>query len=806
MSAGIHAPVVGDCDGNGALDVADLPALRDKLLHDSVDVAPACDANQDGAIDVADLTCMAALLNGSACQPMPNDGSILGTNLAEVADWSASYPFVDAFKSSRPWITQSDSSWNTWESDKLDLDEHGWVRSLPASNSTEENFRFVGTLMLREIDGNYPSGEYIVLYDGEGTIEYDFTASSNNFGALMGADSGINHPSTNWVTSAKNNEITYIFAAQKDETQSSPGRDVLNVSPDSNGIYLKIAETDPNGTGNYIRNIRVIMPGFEESYQDEVFHPHFLDAIENYHELRFMDWMRTNDSTQSGWADRPLPTDASFASSAGVPLETMVALANELEADPWFNMPHLATNDYIESFAALALEALYPGQKVYVEYSNEVWNSQFEQAQWVENAGIAEWAQSPVHPYQKRLNWHGKRTAEMCDIWEEAWGSQADRVICVMGAQAVNQWGGNQSLDCPLWDEAPCHDHNVDAIAIAPYFGHYLGLPANFDVVENWLEEPDGGLELLFTEIITGGLIPNAPSQTGALQNAIDHINNYADVAQERQIQMIGYEGGQHLTGIGSVAYQPEMVSLFAQANRDPRMGEIYEVYLNSWQEAAGSAFAHYLAVEKSDMWGNWGALESLMADSSPKYDAMQAFIQANKIAEAFGSGVTGTVPALSLPANRMALAGGEINLPVHFSPNGNNISSLAFTIEIDETTLDFNDADQDNDGILDGVSFNLAPQFSAWMSYTVSGTVGSLSILIDSGASKPTPLYSGEIMSMKVATPISPAIFPIPIEFGADPILARTTGLRVEGRGIAGTIQFMLPSNHIFLPIIQSQ
>jgi hypothetical protein len=51
-----------------------------------------------------------------------------------------------------------------------------------------------------------------------------------------------------------------------------------------------------------------------------------------------------------------------------------------VKVDPWFCMPHLADDDFVRQFAVLVKERLDPSLKVYVEYSNEVWNGQFKQA------------------------------------------------------------------------------------------------------------------------------------------------------------------------------------------------------------------------------------------------------------------------------------------------------------------------------------------------------------------------------------------------------------------------------------------
>jgi hypothetical protein len=50
------------------------------------------------------------------------------------------------------------------------------------------------------------------------------------------------------------------------------------------------------------RNIRIITPGFEESYLTSPFHPAFLASLENFTVLRFMDWMHANSgNTPEEW-------------------------------------------------------------------------------------------------------------------------------------------------------------------------------------------------------------------------------------------------------------------------------------------------------------------------------------------------------------------------------------------------------------------------------------------------------------------------------------------------------------------------
>jgi hypothetical protein len=64
--------------------------------------------------------------------------------------------------------------------------------------------------------------------------------------------------------------------------------DVIPSTNGNNGIMITIVRTNP---ANYIRNIRVIRPGFENIASAVTFHPMFLSKIKPYKTLRFMDWL-----------------------------------------------------------------------------------------------------------------------------------------------------------------------------------------------------------------------------------------------------------------------------------------------------------------------------------------------------------------------------------------------------------------------------------------------------------------------------------------------------------------------------------
>jgi|GEM_PF-527121 len=538
----------------------------------------------------------------------PSESIPLGTNLHRLADWSPQFPFVNAFESARQWIPQDwgvtpkESGkgfkyvWDTGEFQQLDLDAEGWVKSLPTGEDRDESeYSSVGTLMFRNV-GDYPGGKYVVLYEGEGTVEY-------------GLD------------------------AVKDEAASTPGRDVIDVTPSSLGFLIRIAETDPNDTGNYIKDIKVISEEYEYA-QDRVFNPEFLEKIQPFNTLRFMDWMATNNSTQGVWENRPTP-DSSIFSGEIASVEAMVELANRTDSDPWFTMPHLATDEYITNFANYVKDNLDPELKVYVEYSNEVWNRDFAQGWWVENQGIEEFTGSNAGDYAKRLDWFGKRTTEITRMWDKVYGEDKERVIGVLGAQAANSWTVRRPL-AYSWAENPLshEEYGIDAIAIAPYFGTYIGQPQYEAQIENWLDsesenQENPALDNLFKEITEGGKLNNAPNG-GALQQAYNWTENYANLADQQGLDLLTYESGQHLNGTGGVEENEAVGDLFIAANRDPRMGEIYQEYFTTLNDLGVDLSLNYTDVSRYNKYGSWGLSENSGQTNSPKYNAVQSITTKN--------------------------------------------------------------------------------------------------------------------------------------------------------------------------------
>ena len=490
-------------------------------------------------------------------QPFPNEDAPIGVNLGGIVDWNSAIPFTDVFKHARPWIPQlqDNSVWDTGE--PLDIGPDGYPASLAEGQAA-------GTVLITGQGGNYPEGDYVCLYDGTGQLDFRLDA--------------------------------HIVS-------SEPGRLVVHIQPSADGLtHMKILATDP---ADPVHNIRLLLPGFEGTYETQLFHPDFLGSLANFQVIRFMDWMRTNNSTQSAWTGRSWPDYFSQGTERGVCVEHMVTLCNELGADPWFCMPHLADDDYVTQFATYVRDHLDPSLRVYVEHSNEVWNGIFSQADYAEQRGLD--LGLSTNPFEARLRYHSQRSVEIFQLWETVFGG-TDRLERVLAAQHANPWTGTTVMD---WQDAYLH---ADALGTAPYFGGSLGTPGNAEITRTWTVE-----QLL-----------NACADEIVLERAIT-VQNEAE-ASSRGLGLVAYEGGQHLVGVGGWENDATLTALFHAANRDPGMRALYLDDLLGWHTAAGGgvhvAFSH---IGEYSKWGSWGLLERQSQDpqTAPKWMGIVDFLDA---------------------------------------------------------------------------------------------------------------------------------------------------------------------------------
>ncbi len=515
--------------------------------------------------------CFLFLFNNFYGQDPPNDGSPMGMNLHGIADWNREMPFQDLFKQSRShWISQ-DASQPGWGDGPtpLDLDSLGWVKSLDNAD------HYVTSIVVNAPDMYI--GDYHVYFDGEGTMTF--------------SGSGI---------------ASYSL--------TEPGHYV--VTKDQTGaLQLNITETDPNNNGNYIRNIQVIPECFLSTYQTETFNPEFLELWEDFKVIRFMDWLHTNNSTIRTWDDRTT-LDQWTQSKGGVAYEYIAEFCNIQQCDPWICIPHLADDNYVTKVAQLLKDSLDPNLKIYVEYSNEVWNGQFDQSVFAGDTGVDLGLAGTT--WEAKRYYYAMRSVEIFDIFESVF-SGTDRLVRVIAWQNFDVGNTSKILDYEIAPGDSTYEH-TDAVAIAPYFGSFLGSNATDELVDDYPVEK-------VLNILEHAIAVNTNKTRAQYINAQSRKNSKGE-----KLSLIAYEGGQHMVGTFGAENNTALTALFHEANRHTRMGDIYFDYFQRWKQAGGEMFAVFSSMGEFSKWGSWGILEEYgEKTTAPKYLNTTGFLEANR-------------------------------------------------------------------------------------------------------------------------------------------------------------------------------
>lgn len=547
-------------------------------------------------------------------------GAPLGTNLAEIGYAYRNVPFVDLMRSADAFFSGTVDEWQDQRS--LELRPDGYPARL-APGQVARSFLLGG-------EDPHFGGELVVRYEGQGQIEYR--------GGVENVERG-------------------------------EGRDIVTLR-ERDGLWLELHETDADDP---LHAIRVLAPGgrcaedatqacrsgdecsercvpFEESYEEQPFHPTFLAEHAPFDVLRFMNWMRTNrvhgdESPRPWWPVREWDgyPERGYAHWRPVPVDVMVDLANATGAAPWFTLPHRATDGFVRRFAERVKERLDPELAVYVEYSNEAWNDLFLQAQEINALGCEALSDDPSgecdhdqdgtlceysewNATQERCNGYGqryfaRRTAEIGAIWDEVFGDDP-RVVTVLATQI-----GSLEHRAPIMLNEPVgegvvRDH-LDAVAVAPYFGGGEP-PSSVDEAFERAALP-GGDE---TYAVLLGEEPDG----GPLQWILRDLH----ALRAHELPLLAYEGGQHFLALGDQSKSETIAAI----NRDPRIGELYDEYLRRWRAlTGGSLFVHYRSPSAWSEWGCWGSKEyqGQPLGEAPKHQALLRYL-------------TGTLPPSGSP------------------------------------------------------------------------------------------------------------------------------------------------------------
>ncbi len=643
----------------------------------------------------------------------------VGINLDNVNDYTPNWMFTDVMQSSRPWISHSFNTvtgandFNGGSFIPVQVDANGWPTQLATWTNAHEQVmqQRLGTLMFSGLNGNYPGGTYRVEWDGTADIIFGNDASETSRG----------------VTPDGHN-----FA-------------LLNVTPANGGIYARInsmSASDP------LRDMHVWMPDYNgQSFAGQRWtpganfsplHPLYKERLDDFGILRFMQTQETNTSDIRTWSDRRDASDSRQSSlngsgghfANGISVEHMVQLANELNADPWFNMPHMADDEFVRNFATYVRNNLEPELTAYVEWSNEIWNSApgFEPYVWIadqirlpENSGLTHW------------QFAGREAARDMNVWSDVFAGQTDRIVRVAAGQAVS----------PIVTERIVENMggSFDAISIAPYFGPSVTQRATYSAATT--------VDQILNDM-RGNIVFGVQMTTSHQRLADDFATRLG-----RDIQLLAYEGGPHLNGLGA-SYQ----NVLFQATKDPRMADITRDYLRMQNAAGLDAYVRYKLTDR-DLATQYGLFGVLLGQDQPLSEAhmYRALLDADSGTLFNSTPTLVTLNAADPTANEAGLGvatfrvtrGGNLSQPltVNYSVSGNAIAGTDYnalsgtvTFPANENTAFITVTPRDDATIEASETVTVTLQAGAGYSLISTATsTGSVSLVSDDFASTATTI-----------------------------------------------------------------
>lgn len=539
----------------------------------------------------------------------------IGMNLSEPFDWGSEWPFVNIMKYSRTWITfnhpdyTGEHPWDTGFYNSIPMDEDGYPLEVPFEVEEADTLQMVRTVWANPYQ--LSEGEYILLYDGEGVID---------------------------------------FWGDAEITSQEPGRIVVQVTPQIDGIIImEIHESSPD---NHIRNIRFLLPGTEFTYEEDPWSDEWLEKLEPFKVLRLKDWGKTDNSSMVTWNERTDFEDYTYTQRSGVPYERWIELCNMKQADAWVSIPHRADENYVTQMATLFRDSLDTDLKIYVEYSNELWNWIFDQAHY------------GVDSLDQNLEWPERlapRIAEVMEIWTDVFGDESYRLIRVLGCQ--HGWFdiGNRIFAQLVTDG---DDDLIDAISPAAY------------MTPDHAQLDSLGAEATPQDVIEGAAAFTFDPEEYSMEGWYLH----AQLASEYNKLLVYYEAGQHFTPEPWGTIQPYNEALMG-AQEAPEMYDLYMQLFDTLSVFSDmeQTFMHFQFIAplwedpNQGAYGNFGALTSQFYQfppytEAPKYRALVDYI------EEYGTDVEESHWTQSIPYTHLSQ-----NYPNPFNP----VTTIAFDLAV---------------------------------------------------------------------------------------------------------------------------
>jgi hypothetical protein len=404
-----------------------------------------------------------------------------------------------------------------------------------------------------------------------------------------------------------------------------------------------------------IRDLKVNHPGHAA---DEVLNREFVARANWFSGIRFYqsqgeEGYGVNVNMDRFWSDRRKPTFATWCAhnsmNNGIPYEGMIQMCNALNVDCYVNVPYLAvaetgvagegvgdgkvsTDDYLTKMAQVfkygsdganpytstqanpVWAPLKPGLKVYVEFSNELWNGSYpynRDKNWTQAAANREigngnpygYRSSGTSGYQPSASRTGRMIMKVSDVWRTVYGNEMGNTVRIVSSGFTGDDYTSQVLNY-ISDRRGSNPVNyyVYAFAVAPYFNQNSGTA---------------------TQIIDAMAADATDTNTGNDNNGGGLVRDSARAVQFG-VKMMAYEGG-----IGNFNIGDDAKGRAIQANDRVRT-DVLKPYLRRWfADPNADTFFYYTLAKGWDAGANgyFGISESIVDESGPKWQALKEIL-----------------------------------------------------------------------------------------------------------------------------------------------------------------------------------
>jgi hypothetical protein len=535
---------------------------------------------------------------------MPN---LMGININGPYDYIKDRLYADVIRMSRDFISGLDEN-----SEKLaPTDSNGWPKS---------DFSFYVWADIDHMEGTYTlsfNGQAIVSRNpgGEISVSYD-PASNKSIGTFQ-------------YTDASSSYLALRFARTKRNSSSSFGSGVTS-----------------------IKLMRPLTPGSSKSYPPTTLFTKPIKAlISKFSVVRFMDYLATNSNIQAHWADRPLPSWASFNRNpggayqgVGGPWEHVIELSNETGKDAWINIPALADDNYVLNVARMfaygsdgvnpytspqakpVYPPLNPNLKLYVEYSNELWNSARAFRQFHDNCNSAN-SELLRTSGKSPLNWDGfwngvayDRKADDKWNWEMCYRYSAKRSVEI--SNTFRAVFGDAEMITRI---RPVLMSQLGYAGATLFQETKMMLEYYDNIAGDFVANPHPPKYYFYG---AGGSGYYSPSSTVSTLNAlfedagmkpegfVPALQDDEHLVAAMGLKRVAYEGGPGLDRQGGAKN-----AIFAAAIKDKRMTTTIVNMHNAWSNNGGDLLVYY--VSTGDF--QWGFTPDVYKLSTPKLLAIDA-------------------------------------------------------------------------------------------------------------------------------------------------------------------------------------